>query len=458
VARDGDERLVAAARVAAVASVAVFGLTFGLLASRSSDRSGLALGLSVLGLLSGPLVGGAVWLVGSQLQKATRLAQDSARRLDSAAATGHELVWEIDPDGIVTYMSEVAREMFGIDPSLVVGQSVFVLLPSDDQGRARRLLESSVHQGRGWDGLTFEALHTDGGRRWVETSGIPHVDDDGRLRGFTATTRQLDSGALQRLTLDSTRERLRRVLDDKLLSTVFQPIVDVGSGRVVGHEALTRFSAAPVQGPDRWFAEAEQVGLGAELDVLAVQTALFAAQRLPRHGYVSVNVTPATLQSALLAQLVETAPIAGDRIVLELTEHVSVEDYQTFRVPLERLRALGVRLAVDDAGAGYASFRHILRLRPEFIKLDQEIIRGIEADPARRALAAAVVMFSLDVGATVIAEGVETAPELCMVANLGIEAAQGYLLGRPSADPQDWGRSHQPRMARRRQADRVTGS
>lgn len=457
-ARDGDERLVAAARVAAAASVAVFGLTFGLLASRSSDRWGLGLGLSVLGLLVGSLVGGAVWLVGSRLQKATRLAQDSARRLDCAAATGHELVWEIDPDGIVTYMSEVAREMFGIDPSLVMGQSVFVLLPSDDQGRARGLLESSVHQGRGWDGLTFEALHTDGGRRWVETSGIPHVDDDGRLRGFTATTRQLDSGALQRLTLGSTRERLRRVLDDKLLSTVFQPIVDVGSGRVVGHEALTRFSAEPVQGPDRWFAEAEQVGLGAELDVLAVQTALFAAQRLPRHGYVSVNVTPATLQSALLVQLVETAPIAGDRIVLELTEHVSVEDYQTFRVPLERLRALGVRLAVDDAGAGYASFRHILRLRPEFIKLDQEIIRGIEADPARRALAAAVVMFSLDVGATVIAEGVETAPELSMVANLGIDAAQGYLLGRPSADPQEWGRSHQPRMARRQQADRVTGS
>jgi PAS domain S-box-containing protein len=458
VARDDDERLIGAARVAAVASVTLFSLTLAVLTVQARNRSDLAVGLSALGILAAPLVGGAGWLVGSRLRKTTRLAEDSARRLDCAATTGHELVWEIDPEGVVTYMSEVAREMFGIDPALIVGQSVFMLLPTADQGRARGLLEESVREGRGWSGVTFEALHADGERRWVETSGVPHVDDHGRLRGFTATTRQLDASAVLRLSLDSTRDRLRRALDDRLLSTVFQPIVDVESGRVVGHEALSRFSAEPVQGPDRWFADAEQVGLAAELDVLAVQTALFAAQRLPRHGYVSVNVTPATLQSALLVQLVETAPLPGERIVIELTEHVSVEDYQTFREPLERLRALGVRLAVDDAGAGYASFRHILRLRPEFIKLDQEIIRGIEADPARRALAAALVMFALEVGATVIAEGVETVAELSMIANLGVDSAQGYLLGRPTADPRQWGRSRQPRMVRGRQASRVTGS
>jgi EAL domain-containing protein (putative c-di-GMP-specific phosphodiesterase class I) len=114
---------------------------------------------------------------------------------------------------------------------------------------------------------------------------------------------------------------------------------------------------------------------------------------------------------------------------------------------------MGVRLAVDDAGAGYASFRHILRLRPEFIKLDQEITRDIQLDPARRALAAAVVMFALDVGATVIAEGVETDDELAMVANLGIDSAQGYLLGRPSADPMQWTRSWQLEHLRHVSAD-----
>jgi EAL domain-containing protein (putative c-di-GMP-specific phosphodiesterase class I) len=172
--------------------------------------------------------------------------------------------------------------------------------------------------------------------------------------------------------------------------------------------------------------------LGVELDCLALSTALRAAQRIPLACYLSVNVTPATLRSVGLDQLLNSAPISSKQVVIEITEHSSVADYHELRAPMAQLRALGVRFAVDDAGSGYASFRHILQLRPEIIKLDREIVHDLHLDPARRALAAAVVMFARDVGSTVTAEGVEVDNQLRVLADLGIETAQGYLLGRPT--------------------------
>jgi PAS domain S-box-containing protein len=397
--------------------------------------------------MAGPLLCLMVWLILRRLRRSYRLAEDSARRLDGAAATGHELVWEIDGNGIVTYMSDVALDLFGVDPRDLVGQSVFTLLPPEGQPRARSLLADSVRERRGWKGLVFEAPDGHGSMRWVETSGVAHLDEHGDVRGFTATTRAMDPEAVQQISLGQARERVQLVIAEERLTTVFQPIVNVASGDVVGCEALSRFDTEPRQGPDRWFADAEHVGLGVELDLLAAQKALHAAQHLPWDTYVSINVTPSTLQSGRVAALVDSAPLPGDRIVIEITEHVSVVDYQTLRDPLAQLRAKGVRLAVDDAGAGYASFRHILRLRPEFIKLDREIISGMHNDAARRALAGAVVMFALDVGATVIAEGVETPDELAIIATLGIDAVQGYLLGRPTADLRDFGRSRRPEIA-----------
>jgi PAS domain S-box-containing protein len=417
---------------APVAVTATISVTLGLLTLFSMHAARVTRVLGLVGIIAGPLACWVAWLLAGRLRAAGRLARDSSRRLQSAAVTGHELVWEIDPEGVVTYMSDLSREMFGVEPADLVGHTVFVLLPEDQQAHARELLETSIAERRGWSGLTFEAYSGEGELRWVETTGVAHLDTRGDVSSFTATTRVLDAVAVQQITLDRIRDRVQSVLTDGRLTTVFQPIVAVGTGAVVGHEALSRFPDPPVQGPDRWFADADRVGLGLHLDLLALQTALSTAEQLPAFGYVSMNITPATLQSGLLTDVIAGAAIPGERIVVEITEHVSVEDYQILRAPLDELRALGVRLAVDDAGAGYASFRHILRLRPEFIKLDQEITRGIHADAARRALAAAVVMFALDVGATVIAEGVETEEELAMVATLGIDAAQGYLIGRPA--------------------------
>ena len=230
------------------------------------------------------------------------------------------------------------------------------------------------------------------------------------------------------------------------IRVVFQPIISTETGRLVGAEALSRFQAVNPADlpdpPDVVFAQAAAVGLGVELELLAVRIALLAAEALPRDLYVSVNVSPASVLSPELTDVLLASPLPLDRIVLEITEHVSVPDYNTLTTRIDELRAFGVRLAVDDAGAGFASFRHILRLSPEYIKLDRTLIENIADDPARRALAAAVVLFAFEMGSSVVAEGIETIAELRMTQTLGIDAVQGYLLGRPTDDWGTWAEWH----------------
>ena len=230
------------------------------------------------------------------------------------------------------------------------------------------------------------------------------------------------------------------------LRIVFQPIIATDSGRLIGAEALSRFEpfhpADLPDPPDLVFADAATVGLGVELELLAVRCALAAAQALPDDLYVSLNVSPAALLTPELTDCLLDAALPMDRIVLEITEHVSVPDYDLLARRAHELRGLGARIAVDDAGAGFASFRHILRLGPEYIKLDRTLIEDISEDPARRALAAAVVLFAFEMGSEVVAEGVETLAELRTAQTLGIDAVQGFLLGRPTDDWQTWAEWH----------------
>jgi len=229
------------------------------------------------------------------------------------------------------------------------------------------------------------------------------------------------------------------VLDGDGLRTAFQPIVSLCDGRLVGAEALSRFAVGDEgRGPEDWFADAARVGLGVDLEVHATQQALRAATALPEDAYVSVNLSPETLLWPGLPDALREAPIPLSRIVVELTEHSAVEDYDALDRALRPLRASGLRIAVDDAGAGYATFRHILRLAPDLIKLDRSLISGIDGDPARRALAGALVAFAREVGGVVVAEGIERSAELAVVLGLGVHAGQGYLFSRPSTDERDW--------------------
>jgi EAL domain-containing protein (putative c-di-GMP-specific phosphodiesterase class I) len=229
-------------------------------------------------------------------------------------------------------------------------------------------------------------------------------------------------------------ERIEHVLaDGASMGMVFQSIVDLADRSVVGVEALARFVDQPLRSPDLWFGEAAEVGLGPELEMKAVRAAIAELDRLPAGVFLAVNVSPALVMSGKLDYLADDS--VCPRLVFELTEHVAVDDYGPIRQHIDPLRDHGARVAVDDAGAGFSSMRHILLLQPEIIKLDNSLTHGVDHDPARRALASSLISFAKDVGASLIAEGVETAEELSTLEGLGAHWVQGYHIARPAALP-----------------------
>lgn len=241
--------------------------------------------------------------------------------------------------------------------------------------------------------------------------------------------KMLDRQAAAERARQAVLERLRRVLDERRFHIVYQPIVNVALHETVGYEALTRFTAEPARSPDQWFNEASEVGLQEELELAVIREALAGLAHFPAETYLSLNVSPETILKGRVGTALAGYPL--QRLVLEVTEHASVSDYAQIAELLAPLRREGLGLAVDDAGAGFASFRHILKLKPDVIKLDVSLIRRIDQDRGRRALAAALVRFAEESGSKVVAEGVETEAELAVLRELKVNKAQGYLLGRP---------------------------
>ncbi|WP_230203280.1 EAL domain-containing protein [Parafrankia discariae] len=226
--------------------------------------------------------------------------------------------------------------------------------------------------------------------------------------------------------------RIWRLIDSGGPTMVFQPVFDLPSLDCLGAEALARFPPG-FGGAERWFADAAAVGLGVALELSAIRSALPALSRLPPEFGLGVNASPATILSGYLADAIADVP--ADRLVVEVTEQDKIEDYPLVRRALDTLRRQGVRIAVDDVGAGYASLHHLVQLQPDFIKMDQCLTRRIDADPARRALATALVQFAQETGGLVLAEGVETARELGVLIGTGVHQAQGHYLAPPGPLP-----------------------
>jgi diguanylate cyclase (GGDEF)-like protein len=213
-------------------------------------------------------------------------------------------------------------------------------------------------------------------------------------------------------------------------TAVYQPIHRLRDLAVVGYEALSRFPGDS-RSPAEWFAQATVHGAGPQLEVSAVRAAVTALPRI--EGYLSLNISPTTVLTPEFARVISELPL--DRVVLELTEHEVIEDYDSVNASLRSLRERGLRVAVDDAGAGFASMRHILAIMPDVIKLDVSLVRGIDHEFAKQALAASLVAFGAKTSATLVAEGIETAAELNCLRELDVACGQGFHLSRPEPLP-----------------------
>ena len=228
---------------------------------------------------------------------------------------------------------------------------------------------------------------------------------------------------------------LDRVLRGQGFALAFQPIVDLKHGSVVGYESLSRF--APAEGigelpPPTWFEAARRLDVSAELEARVVAAALDARDRLPPNTFLTINLSPWVVDTPAVRRVLE-GPRGLHRVVLEITENAAVDDYELLAEAFASLRGRGAYLAVDDAGAGYASLSHILRLRPDFVKLDRELVTGVDHDEAKLALVEMFGHFAGRVDAWLLAEGVENVHELAAVTRLGVPLAQGYVLGRPAS-------------------------
>nr|WP_296773859.1 EAL domain-containing protein [Rhodococcus sp. (in: high G+C Gram-positive bacteria)] len=227
------------------------------------------------------------------------------------------------------------------------------------------------------------------------------------------------------------RDRIEGLIDGGGPTVVFQPICATATKKVVGYEALSRFPFGHGS-PLMWFRDATLAGIGPRLELAAIDNALDTMGNLPADAFVSVNASAAAIRSTdLIARL--RPHLAVRTIYLEITEHERVDDYRSVARTVEGLRAAGVRIAVDDVGAGFSGLRQVVELKPDTLKVDYSLVHGIDTDPSRRAAAAALAAFAKEIGSTVIMEGVETEGELRVATELGFEMVQGFLTGRAEA-------------------------
>ena len=228
-----------------------------------------------------------------------------------------------------------------------------------------------------------------------------------------------------------TRDLLDVLAQPEDLRVHLQPVVELATGRAWGVEALARFPGHPQPGPAAWFSAALAAGWGPALETIALCGALDVLDRLPAGLALTVNLSPAALLRPDVTELLLDA--APGRLLVEITEHEAVADYDALVRVLGGLRAAGIRVGIDDFGAGHSSLRHVLELTPDVVKLDISLTSGVDADPAKCALVEAMVAFCARIGALVIAEGIEEAGELATLLELGVGYGQGWYLARPAS-------------------------
>jgi diguanylate cyclase (GGDEF)-like protein len=255
----------------------------------------------------------------------------------------------------------------------------------------------------------------EGALYWAKRSG------KSRTRRFDPDHVRLSGDAPQ-------RSEVERILRQRAIEPVFQPVASLTTGRLLGYEALARFPDSPERPPSAWFAQANACGLGPQLEAAAIEAALEISGR-PHGTYLGLNISPSALSTDVVRGVL---PDDLSGIVIELTEHEVYVGDSLLADSLADLRERGARIAIDDAGAGYAGLKQVMWVRPHIVKLDLDLTRSIHSDPVRMALVESLVRFARRVGATVCAEGIENHDDIEVLANLDVPWGQGYALGRPA--------------------------
>ena len=369
----------------------------------------------------------------SPFRSRSRLTAEFESMRGSLADRLGDIITAHDPDGTYHFASAATKDVLGYEPEELIGTSPYKYVHPEDKEKV-----GIVHRGT-LEGTPFRVSYRvrrrDSSYVWVETTLRAVCDDEtGEVKEIVCSTRPLEAhGDLDRLSSEEYRasvDRLQTVLREESIRPVYQPIYDLETGRAIAIEALSRFPGDPARGPDRWFAEAWEVGLGVPLELMAVRTAARSLAELPSGIGLTVNASPPTIAAG---GFLDSFGDDADRVTVELTEHLHIEDYDSFSTKLHSLRSAGGTVAIDDFGAGYASLRHILKVRPEWIKLDISLTERIDANPVAHALAAALVAFADEVGLQVIAEGIETDDELEALQEIGFRYGQGFYFGYPAS-------------------------
>ena len=227
-----------------------------------------------------------------------------------------------------------------------------------------------------------------------------------------------------------TKSTIEQIISDNDISIYFQSIYSQLNNKVVGFESLARFFTTPYKTPDIWFEEASKVGLSESLEMLAIKNAIANMAKFNNTTYIAINCSPSHILSGALERTLQQ--IDCTRLVLEITEHSPISNYEKMRAPLRPLRNKGLRLAIDDVGAGFSSFQHILELEADIIKLDISLTQNINTDDRKFLLAKALCGFAKAIDCTIVAEGIETAEELNSLRILNVDSVQGYFIGRPA--------------------------
>jgi EAL domain-containing protein (putative c-di-GMP-specific phosphodiesterase class I) len=227
--------------------------------------------------------------------------------------------------------------------------------------------------------------------------------------------------------------RIQGILEGDGIHVVFQPIVELRSGRIMAVEALTRFVTRPRRSPEFWFAQAREHDLGIDLELAAAAHALEDLDRVSAGSRLAINLSPEAICSKQFTGFLREVPLT--RLIVEITEQTRVADRDRLQEAIDPLRARGMLLAIDDVGAGFSALSRVVELRPDLIKLDIGLVRGIALDPVGQALVQTMVLFAERTETQVIAEGIETDEQIAQLLELGVELGQGFRLGRPGPLP-----------------------